>query len=161
MNLLKILYVSILIIFLKGCVDIKKSKIIIEQKVLFQKEATLDLLQSNGDLISTLNIEIANSPYERETGLMYRTNMEKNQGMLFIFDEESVLTFYMKNTYISLDLIFINGKKEIISIYKNAKPNDISSISSKLPSKYVLEVIQGVSDNLNLKIGDRINYQLI
>ena len=161
MNLLKILYVSILIIFLKGCVDIKKPKIIIEQKVLFQKEATLDLLQSNGDLISTLNIEIANSPYERETGLMYRTSMEKNQGMLFIFDEESILTFYMKNTYMSLDLIFISEKKEIISIYKNAKPNDLSSISSKLPSKYVLEVIQGVSDNLNLKIGDRINYQLI
>ena len=147
--------------FLKSCMGFKRPKIIIEQKVLFQKEATLDLLQSNGELISTLNIEIANSPYERETGLMYRTNMEKNQGMLFIFDEESVLTFYMKNTYISLDLIFINGKKEIISIYKNAKPNDISSISSKLPSKYVLEVIQGVSDNLNLKIGDRINYQLI
>ena len=141
--------------------DFKRSKIIIEQKILFQKEATLDLLQSNGELISTLNIEIANSPYERETGLMYRTNMEKNQGMLFIFDEESVLTFYMKNTYISLDLIFINGKREIISIYKNAKPNDLSSISSKLPSKYVLEVIQGVSDDLNLKIGDRINYQLI
>lgn len=161
MNLLKILYVSILIIFLKGCVDIKKPKIIIEQKVLFQKEATLDLLQSNGDLISTLNIEIANSPYERETGLMYRTSMEKNQGMLFVFDEESILTFYMKNTYMSLDLIFISEKKEIISIYKNAKPNDLSSIFSKLPSKYVLEVIQGVSDNLNLKIGDRINYQLI
>ena len=161
MNLLKILYVSILIIFLKGCVDIKKPKIIIEQKVLFQKEATLDLLQSNGDLISTLNIEIANSPYERETGLMYRTSMEKNQGMLFIFDKESILTFYMKNTYMSLDLIFISEKKEIISIYKNAKPNDLLSISSKLPSKYVLEVIQGVSDNLNLKIGDRINYQLI
>tara|TARA_B000000475_G_C15912647_1_gene413245 strand:+ start:47 stop:532 length:486 start_codon:yes stop_codon:yes gene_type:complete len=161
MNLLKILYVSILIIFLKGCVDIKKPKIIIEQKVLFQKEATLDLLQSNGDLISTLNIEIANSPYERETGLMYRTSMEKNQGMLFVFDEESILTFYMKNTYMSLDLIFISEKKEIISIYKNAKPNDLLSISSKLPSKYVLEVIQGVSDNLNLKIGDRINYQLI
>ena len=161
MNLLKILYVSILIIFLKGCVDIKKPKIIIEQKVLFQKEATLDLLQSNGDLISTLNIEIANSPYERETGLMYRTSMEKNQGMLFIFDKESILTFYMKNTYMSLDLIFISEKKEIISIYKNAKPNDLLSISSKLPSKYALEVIQGVSDNLNLKIGDRINYQLI
>ena len=60
MNLLKILYVGILIIFLKGCVDFKKPKIIIEQKVLFQKEATLDLLQSNGELISTLNIEIAN-----------------------------------------------------------------------------------------------------
>ena len=147
--------------FLKGCMDFKRPKIIIEQKVLFQKEATLDLLQSNGELITTLNIEIANSPYERETGLMYRTNMKKNQGMLFIFDEESVLTFYMKNTYISLDLIFINGKREIISIYKNAKPNDLSTISSKLPSKYVLEVIQGVSDNLNLKIGDRINYQLI
>lgn len=147
--------------FFKGCMGFKRPKIIIEQKVLFQKEATLDLLQSNGELISTLNIEIANSPYERETGLMYRTNMEKNQGMLFIFDEESVLTFYMKNTYISLDLIFINGKREIISIYKNAKPNDLSSISSKLPSKYVLEVIQGVSDNLNLKIGDKINYQLI
>ena len=141
--------------------DFKRPKIIIEQKVLFQKEATLDLLQSNGDLISTLNIEIANSPYERETGLMYRTSMEKNQGMLFVFDEESILTFYMKNTYMSLDLIFISEKKEIISIYKNAKPNDLSSISSKLPSKYVLEVIQGVSDNLNLKIGDKINYQLI
>ena len=90
--------------FLKGCMDFKRPKIIIEQKFLFQKEATLDLLQSNGELISTLNIEIANSPYERETGLLYRTNMKKNQGMLFIFDEESVLTFYMKNTYILIRL---------------------------------------------------------
>tara|TARA_B100000287_G_C20537410_1_gene743296 strand:+ start:126 stop:611 length:486 start_codon:yes stop_codon:yes gene_type:complete len=161
MNLLKILYIGILIFFLKGCVNFNRPKIIVEQQILFQKEATLDLLQSNGELISSLNIEIANSPYERETGLMYRTNMEKNQGMLFIFDEESVLTFYMKNTYMSLDLIFINEKREIVSIFKNAMPNDVSSISSKLPSKYVLEVIQGVCDNLNLKIGDRINYQLI
>ena len=122
MNLLKIFYVGILIFFLKGCVDFKKPKIIIEQKVLFQKEATLDLLQSNGELISTLNIEIANSPYERETGLMYRTNMEKNQGMLFIFDEESVLTFYMKNTYMSLDLIFINGKKKLFLFIKMQNP---------------------------------------
>ena len=58
MNLLKILYIGILIFFLKGCVDFKKPKIIVEQQILFQKEATLDLLNINGELISSLNIEI-------------------------------------------------------------------------------------------------------
>ena len=66
----------------------------------------------------------------------------------------------MKNTYISLDLIFINGKREIISIIKMQNLPHLSSISSKLPSKYVLEVIHGVSDNLNLKLVQNY-YQLI
>ena len=80
------------------------------------------------------------------------------EGPIYLNDGSILLVEIARGT---LTKVYQNGKKEIISIYKNAKPNDLSSISSKLPSKYVLEVIQGVSDNLNLKIGDRINYQLI
>lgn len=158
MNFLKIHFSSILFIFFVGCKDNVKFKTE-EEPILFLKEATLVLIKSSGEFITKLDIEIANSPYERQTGLMYRTILEKNQGMLFIFDKESFLTFYMKNTYIPLDLIFINDNKEIVSIYKNSKPNNTSSISSKLPSKYVLEVNEGFCENYNLKIGDKINYK--
>ena len=82
-------------------------------------------------------IEIADDDYQRATGLMDRQSMKDNQGMLFIFPTERPLNFYMKNTYIGLDLIFANDKAEIVHIHKYAKPLDLSSINSVFPSMYV------------------------
>ena len=78
--------------------------------------------------------------------------------MLFIFPDEQPRSFYMKNTEFSLDIIFIDAEKEIVSIQKNAKPLDQRSLPSEGPSQYVLEVNAGLSNQWNLEAGDRIDW---
>jgi uncharacterized membrane protein (UPF0127 family) len=78
--------------------------------------------------------------------------------MLFVFDQEQILSFYMKNTPLSLDLLFLNGELEIIHIYKNARPNDPNAINSKFPARYVLELAAGTSDKYQIQTGDFVQY---
>ena len=98
------------------------------------------------DTLQTIDIELAKTPGKRSQGLMYRKSMKKNQGMLFIFKEESIQSFFMKNTYIPLDLIFIDRNGRVVDIAKRAKVMDLSSIISNKPAMYVLEVNAGLSD---------------
>ena len=102
--------------------------------------------------------EISESDFDVQTGLMYRDSMKKNEGMLFIFDDEKERYFYMKNTKIPLDLIYVNSKKKIVSFQKNAQPFDESSLPSNAKAKYVLEINAGLIENLPLTIGDSITF---
>ena len=90
---------------------------------------------------------------------MYRNTLEVNQGMLFAFEQEAVLNFYMKNTPLALDLIFLNKELEIVHIHKNAIPNDPTGISSVKPAQYVFEIQAGLSDQYEIQEGDQITYQ--
>lgn len=77
--------------------------------------------------------------------------------MIFIFEDEKIRSFWMKNTYVSLDIIYVDSKYKIVQIAKNTKPlNDKVYHSSKLPAKYAIEVNAGYSDANNIKIGDSI-----
>lgn len=132
------------------------SKEIITEPVVFKQEAEAYLTTTGGDTIQHLMLEIADDDYQRETGLMYRDSMEDDQGMLFIFDNEEPRGFYMKNTHIPLDLIFLNAQNKIVSITKNAKPQSLETILSEVPAQYVLEVNAGLSDQWNLAVGDSL-----
>lgn len=79
--------------------------------------------------------------------------------MLFIFPNETMRSFYMKNTEFPLDIIFINKDREVVNIQKNAKPLDPTSLPSTGPVKYVLEVNEGLSDTWGLQAGDRISWK--
>lgn len=128
--------------------------------ITFTKEGELSIFKQKGDsLITSLAVEIAESEYETATGLMYRKSMEEKQGMLFIFPDVAMHSFYMKNTEIPLDLIFIDENLKIVSFQKEAKPFDETSLSSEVPIKYVLEINAGLVDQWDLVIGDRITYQ--
>ncbi|HBL79589.1 MAG TPA: hypothetical protein DDZ79_06525, partial [Aequorivita sp.] len=109
-------------------------------------------------IIASLDIEIADDDYQSETGLMYRNSLGKDQGMLFVFKDVQRRSFYMKNTKIPLDIIYLNGDKEVVNIQKNAKPFDETSLPSEAASQYVLEVNAGLTDVWNLKNGDRIRF---
>lgn len=103
-------------------------------------------------------VEVADSPEERSHGLMYRTNMPMDQGMLFIFDEESERSFWMKNTLIPLDIIFIDSDYTIVNI-ENAIPceeDPCELYSSEKPAKYVIEVIGGYTENYGISKGDKV-----
>ncbi len=104
-------------------------------------------------------VEIADSDSEQTAGLMFRNNLPENQGMLFIFKEEEIRSFWMKNTYISLDIIFLNSEKEVINFYESAEPlNETKKYISASPCKYVLEVNGGWSKNHSLEEGDKIEF---
>lgn len=134
---------------------------IVTKEIEFTKDGELTFFNESDEMLKELEIETAISDYEQQTGLMYRKTMEENRGMLFVYENEQPRPyFYMKNTYIGLDLIYISADKEIVDINKNAKPHDESLISSDKPSQYVLEVNAGMADKWNLKIGDRVAIRL-
>lgn len=129
------------------------------ESINFSKEGELTISPSESD--STLvqfDIEIAETEYETQTGLMYRDTMEENQGMLFVFDDVAMHSFYMKNTHIALDIIYIDENLKIASFQKNAQPFDETGLSSGVPIKYVLEINAGLSDKLGLTVGDSVSY---
>lgn len=136
--------------------DAKKVK---QPEITFKKEGMLTFYKKTSDSTQiSLDIEIADNDYEIQTGLMYRNSMETNQGMLFIFDDNIERFFYMKNTKIPLDLIFIGEDKKMVSFQKNAKPFDETSLPSNVPAKYVLEINAGLVDSWDLHVGDSLQF---
>ena len=157
---------SVLVVFglvlLSSCKEEKTSNPKDKVVLSFKKEGTLILKKAESDsIIKTLAIEIADNNYETQTGLMYRTKLETNHGMLFIFPDVQMRSFYMKNTKIPLDIIYIDEDKTIVSFQKNAKPLDETSLPSEAPSKYVLEINGGLADAWQLEVGDRISFEVL
>jgi len=105
------------------------------------------------------SLEIANSPEMRSRGLMFRRELAEGRGMLFDFGpRESEVTMWMKNTYISLDMIFIRANGQVRHIAENTTPLSEATISSNGPVKGVLEVIAGTARRLGLAAGDKVEH---
>ncbi len=150
-----------IVLFVFSCKEESK-KIVTTAPITFAKEGTLDIYRDQTDsLLIQLDIEIAETAYETQTGLMYRNSMEDGQGMLFIFPDVAYHSFYMKNTKFPLDIIYIDEQLKVASIIKNAQPLNESSLPSQVPVKYVLEVKAGLSDVWGIKAGDKIAFQRI
>ncbi|MFT5751495.1 MAG: uncharacterized membrane protein (UPF0127 family) [Flavobacteriales bacterium] len=128
-------------------------------EIAFTKEGTLSLIKDSGTLLKTIDIEIADDDYQRETGLMHRAALLDSQGMLFVFDEEDFRGFYMKNTLISLDIIYIDANGKMVSFAEQTKPMDETTLPSQVPAMYVLEITGGLSEDWGLEAGDRIEWQ--
>jgi uncharacterized protein len=129
-----------------------------EEFYVFKKEGELTFYSENNKPIITIDIEIADSEYERQLGLMKRNEMGEKEGMLFIFPFESMQSFWMRNTLIPLDMIFVNSEKSIVTIHKNTTPLSDSSYRSTEPAIYVVEVNAGFTDKYNIKAGDSISW---
>ncbi|MEM6317759.1 MAG: DUF192 domain-containing protein [Bacteroidota bacterium] len=128
----------------------------------FRKEGKLTFLDAQSEMpIIGIDIEIADSPYQTERGLMHRRSLPANGGMLFIFPDEYYRTFWMKDTYLSLDIIFLNEDKEIIRISKNTQPLSERSIPSGGKAMYVVEVLAGFTDAYKIHLGDHIEFTKI
>ena len=104
----------------------------------------------------TFNVEVAKTIEERRTGLMYRKKLLNNEGMLFIFPREKIIQLWMKNTYISLDVIFISENKVIVDIKKNMEKLSETVVKSKVKSRYALEFNAGLINKLGIEIGDKV-----
>ena len=129
-------------------------------EIEFKKEGQLTFFDSeNNKLIKTIDIEIADDDYETALGLMYRYSMSDSVGMLFIMEQEAPKHFWMKDTYISLDIIYLNKDLEIVTIQKYTQPLSEQSIPSYKKAKYVIEVNAGFCDQLNIEAGDIVKYE--
>jgi uncharacterized protein len=107
-------------------------------------------------------MELATDDYERAHGLMFRDHLDQDKGMLFIFDKEGVYQFWMKNTRIPLDIIWLNKEKKVVFINEKAKPCQqiiCPIINPKVAAQYVIEINAGLVENMGFKIGDEISIQ--
>lgn len=141
-----------------ACKD-NKNDVVLTKEVTFTKEGSMEVYKAaNDSLLASLQIELAETEYETQTGLMYRKGMEDSQAMLFIFEKEELKGFYMKNTQFPLDIIFLDAEKKVVNIAKNAQPFNQNTLRSEGPAQYVLEVNAGLSDKWGLEKGDRISW---
>jgi uncharacterized protein len=119
----------------------------------------VNLTAGNGTVFH-MNIEVADTPDEWENGLMNRTSMPWYAGMLFVFKDDEPRYFWMDNTLIPLDMLFITKDLTIIGIHENATPLSRDIIASSGPCRYVLEVNGGFCADEDIDIGDRITLDL-
>ena len=106
-------------------------------------------------------VEIADTPAKRQLGLQYRKALAQDRGMLFLFPTEQVQSFWMKDTPISLDMIFIDRSLTIVGIVHEATPFSLDSRSVSLPSQYVLEINGGLARKLDIERGDNVQFNQI
>ncbi len=116
----------------------------------------LVLHTAKGDFPFT--VEIADTNESRAQGLMFRTTLAPDAGMLFDYHSEQLASFWMQNTLIPLDMIFIGADGVVKTIHVNARPLDTTTIPSGVPVRFVLEIPGGRSEEIGLKIGDRMEH---
>lgn len=140
----------------------KKKKPLVQQEVAeprFRNDGVLKFVKNNNTL-RTIHIEIADNDIERTQGLMYRKSMPDSCGMLFIFETMQSLSFWMKNTYIPLDIIYLDNEYRIVSIAPYTQPLSEEAIPSGSEARYVVEVVAGFCDRHRIALGDKIEFTL-
>jgi uncharacterized protein len=118
----------------------------------------LEIASKNG--VHVFAVEMASTPEEQAKGLMFRRQLPEGQGMLFDFHKEQPTSFWMKNTYIPLDMIFIRGDGRILRIAENTVPLSETLVPSGGPVRAVLEVIGGTAKKLGIAPGDRVGHAI-
>lgn len=161
-----ILVIGSLIIFVnpvkkssRKSADIVNEKPVTPPKPVFRKDGELRFMNAKTNkVITSIDIEVADDNVEREQGLMYRDTMAVNAGMLFLMGNEETQAFWMKNTILSLDILFADSERRIVSIHKNCIPYSLDQIVSAKPALYVVEVNAGYTEKNGIKVGDMISF---
>lgn len=116
-------------------------------------------VDGDGQTVATFFVELALTPAEHQKGLMYRRQMKDDWGMLFIYPDEGTRSFWMENTFISLDMIFIDGKGRIVNIFEDVEPLTRTRRTSRGPARYVLELNAGRAGQVGLEPGQRMQLE--
>lgn len=120
-----------------------------------EEGSRVDFIGSNGT-VTTVYVEVADTPWALQQGLMYRTSMDEHKGMLFVFGWDGPQSFWMENTPLPLDMIFINSRLDIVDINHNATPYSTDVFTSRESCRYVVEVNGGFCERHDIGIGDRV-----
>ena len=126
----------------------------------FKKEGELIFFAANRiDTIKQIALEFAETEEEITQGLMYRRSVPDSIGMIFIFDQAEPRSFWMRNTYVPLDILFINDSQQIVTIRANTRPLSDESVPSSAPAQYVLEVVGGFCEKYGITEGDYVSFE--
>jgi uncharacterized membrane protein (UPF0127 family) len=106
-----------------------------------------------------VQVQVADNDVTRQTGLMFRRSMPETEGMLFVFQQVRPVSFWMKNTPLSLDILFVAEDGRVINIARGTTPLSLASIPSEGPARAVLELNAGASARLGIDVGDRVRYE--
>ena len=158
---LAVIIIIIIIVFFWNLVVYDKGKNSIHgikaRSALGQGQVTF--ISPDSSQRETILVEIADDDYSRANGLMFREDLPESQGMLFIFEEEKQQFFWMKNTPVSLDMIFVNKGNKVVNIQKYTLPYSTRSYGSDGPALYVIEVVAGYSDKYGIDTGWTIEWK--
>ncbi len=125
---------------------------------LAQQFERVEIVSKSG--VHVFDVEMAVTPQQRSTGLMHRKELPPGRGMLFDFEGEGPISMWMKNTYVSLDMIFIRADGRIARIAESTTPLSEQTILSGAPVKAVLEVVAGTAKRLGIAPGDRVAHRI-
>lgn len=128
-------------------------------RLTFLKQGNAVILAPDGKQKAAFDIELADTPETQKNGLMYRDNMQDNQGMLFTYKTADQMNFWMKNTYLPLDIIFFLPDSTIYKVYPDNVPFTETSISPFEKCLYALEINAGLAKANNLQPGDKLNWK--
>ena len=118
------------------------------------------VVHSSGGEAVTYAVEIVKTPEERAQGLQHRESLAADHGMWFVFDNDVQDPFWMKNTPLALDIIFVGSDNKIVDCIENAQPNSTDLLIPKQPYRYVLEVVAGQVAAHRMSIGDTIEFRI-
>ena len=127
----------------------------------FRHDGVLRVLDSAGNLKATFRIEIATTEMELRQGLKFRDSMEDDQGMLFVFDGSEPRGFWMEDTYMPLDMLFIDYENTIFQIEENTEPFSTELIDAEGFNLYTLEVKAGTCAKHKITVGDKIEWERV
>lgn len=154
----KLIIVALSIAFLSACGESKKKEQTVKKGRDFDYSNNLTFLDENGNTVSTLRFVKAEDPAERNQGLMDVTSMPDDAGMVFYFDTEEPQSFWMMNTPLSLDIMYVSADSTIVSIYKSTTPFSDKTLPSGKPAKYVIETNAGYSISNDIKEGMKVRF---
>jgi uncharacterized membrane protein (UPF0127 family) len=135
------------------------SALLVAAALLACRDSPRVVISTRGGKEVALRVEVADTPAKRAQGLQYRTELADDQGMLFLFATEEVQSFWMKNTPVPLDMIFIASNRRIVGIIHEAVPFSTASLSVSAPSQFVLEIRGGLSRLRGIEIGDSVRFE--
>ena len=125
-------------------------------------ECALDRVELRGEFgQAQFRVEVADDPQERSLGLMHRESMPQGAGMLFVYPVEEEVGFWMENTLIPLDMIFMDAAGTVVKVHENAVPLDRTVIRSDFPTQYVLEINGGLAGLLGITPGAELRHPAI
>ena len=127
----------------------------VPEQLVGWKQELIEIEKDLGENV-IINAYLADTPAKRAQGLMHVADLPENAGMLFVFSRPRQVSMWMKNTVISLDILFLNPSGRIVKIHKNAEPLSLASVPSHARVKWVLELNAGVAGKLNVRLGDRL-----
>mmetsp|Transcript_100024 Transcript_100024/g.173592 ORF Transcript_100024/g.173592 Transcript_100024/m.173592 type:complete len:205 (-) Transcript_100024:154-768(-) len=128
----------------------------------FRADGTLTFISTDEkgqETKSSINIEVPQTFSKFMEGLMWRKDLSDDQGMIFNWNQDGPRSFWMENTYVALDIIYVNHKKNIVSI-KKAEPLSVAGVPSAAPAMYAVEVPLGWTERNGVRVGDHVSWHL-